>query len=136
MDEEQLKLRRARKKARQIVEDAREEALKILADAAGRQVEEMRGEITLDLEEAAIAQMKEIASGIKDQVLSSQALVKEDLEAYKKQKMAEIDAQIKALVEETANRVVKKILGESIDLKNHEDLVMKAVEDAKRGGIF
>lgn len=122
----------ARRRARKIVEDAREEAVKIIAEATGKEVEEIKREIALDIEEAAIVQIKEMSASLESQIQSSLEAAKVEIENYKKSRMESIDTELRRRVDEIA----KGVIGESIDLKTHEELIIKAVEDAKRGGIF
>mgnify|MGYP007094572576 CR=1 FL=1 len=53
--------------------------------------------------------------------------VERKLENYKKKKLEEIDQKIYKIVEETS----KEILGKTIDLSTHEDLVIESLEKAK-----
>jgi exonuclease VII large subunit len=54
------------------------------------------------------------------------------LENYKKEKIKEIDERIFQLLVD----ITKKVLGKAIDLSTHEELVIKALEKAKKENFF
>jgi len=55
-----------------------------------------------------------------------------DLENYKKAKMAKVDESIMDAVEEIAKEVVAR----SIPVEDHEELILKSLEQAKKEGLF
>lgn len=58
--------------------------------------------------------------------------VQGEIETYKKNQMEGIDAEVREIV----TRVAPEVLGKSINIDDHEDLVWKALEKAKKGGLF
>jgi hypothetical protein len=58
--------------------------------------------------------------------------VQNELTEYKKKKMEEIDKSINSITKD----VVKDLLGASITLPIHEDLIIASLENAKKGGLF
>lgn len=56
----------------------------------------------------------------------------QEVEAYKKERLRQIDEQALKLIQE----VTRKVLGKEISLEEHEKLVLKALEEAKRQGIL
>jgi len=110
---------------------AKKRAKKILTSTSS-EVDEITRKVALDIEAIAIVQIKEMAAMLKEQVRTSQEDIKAELEEYKKARMAEIDEQVKLKVLE----ISKQVLGDAIDLKAHEELVIKALENAKRNGIL
>lgn len=58
--------------------------------------------------------------------------VQKEIDTYKHIKLAEIDRNILVIV----RQVVKEVLGSSLTLPIHEDLVIKSLEEAKKTGIF
>ena len=58
--------------------------------------------------------------------------VKADLEQYRKEKLDLIDASINQII----LKVVQDVLGEAIPLSKHEELVIEALEKAKREDLF
>lgn len=56
----------------------------------------------------------------------------QEIENFKKEKLKEVEKKIFQLVTETT----KKILGKTIDISTHEELVLEALEKAKKEGFF
>ncbi|MBI3341554.1 hypothetical protein HY024_00365, partial [Candidatus Curtissbacteria bacterium] len=55
-----------------------------------------------------------------------------EIETYKKNQMEGIDEEVREIVA----KVAPDVLGKSINFDDHEDLVWKALEKAKREGLF
>lgn len=55
-----------------------------------------------------------------------------EIQTYKENQMEGIDAEVQAIID----RVAPEVLGKTISLEDHEQLVWKALEKAKREGIF
>ena len=60
------------------------------------------------------------------------AKVQQDLEKYRKDRFAQIDQKVK----EMAADVAKQVLGKTIDISTHEELVKSALERAKKEGFL
>ncbi|MEK7498154.1 MAG: hypothetical protein AAB656_04535 [Patescibacteria group bacterium] len=103
-----------------------------LKKAKRKSKREITQKAALAIEAVALVQIKEMAASIKDYTLTSMAKVDAEVEAYKKSRMAKIDEEVKTRVLE----ISKQILGDTIDLKTHEELVIKALENAKRSGVL
>ena len=73
--------------------------------------------------------LKEEISGIGE---GARRVVEEELEAYKVKKMAEIDAKVKQMLPD----ILRSLLGKSLDPSQQEELVMNALEDAKRQNLL
>lgn len=56
----------------------------------------------------------------------------DEIQLYKENQMEGIDAEVQAIID----RVAPEVLGKTINLDEHEQLVWKALEKAKREGIF
>lgn len=69
---------------------------------------------------------------ISKQVATLVAEAKEEIEKYKRGRLANIDQAVSDLVE----KVSKDILNRTIVMEEHEELVWKALEEAKNEGIF
>lgn len=67
-----------------------------------------------------------------NQLEISRKKVDSELEALKQERLKGLEAEINALLLE----VTKRVLGESISPQKHRDLVIKALEEAKRQKIF
>lgn len=136
-------LKRARKKGRAIVEEAKIKALSIIAQAYGEEIQKIAGEIAVEFKNEALVEMarfkKELeekivtVEGAAEKVLASEYdEIKAEIERYKASKIA----QINSTAREVLIDVTKKVLGKSIDLRAHEDLVIQSLEDAKRQNLF
>lgn len=60
------------------------------------------------------------------------AQTEKNIEDYKKEKLKEIDQKIYQIIEDVA----KKTIGKAIDLSTHEELVLQALEKAKKEKIL
>lgn len=58
--------------------------------------------------------------------------IKKDIENYKEEKLRELDKEIYKIISEVA----QKTIGKATDLSTHEELVMEALEKAKKEQIF
>lgn len=56
----------------------------------------------------------------------------ESVDSYKKERLEEVDASILSIVKQ----VTERVLGKSLSVEEHEKLVHKALEEAKRQKIF
>lgn len=138
-----LELKKARRRGRKIVEDAKVKALGIIAEAYGEEIQKIAGEIATEFKNEAMVEMarfkKEleekivITEGVAEQVLAEEYdEIKAEIERYKASKIAQIDTTAKEVLID----VTKRVLGKSIDLRAHEDLVIKSLEDAKRQNLL
>jgi F0F1-type ATP synthase membrane subunit b/b' len=59
-------------------------------------------------------------------------LTEKTIEDYKKERLEEIDKKIYQLI----GQVAKKVIGKTIDLSTHEELVMEALEKVKKEKFF
>ncbi len=95
------------------------------------------------MEKLAVSSAKNLSDFIKEQqrgvakemqflVANNILKTEKELEEYKKKKIQEIDGRINAIILETS----REVLGKSVDLATHEDLVMKALEQAKVDNLF
>lgn len=146
-------LAHARRRARKIVEEAGERAQKIIEeaqlvgkDAQGamhRALESAVDEVSSELKKRAAQELGEFRSALAEQTsIAKEALekvtseendrVKQEVEAYKKQKLEEVDRAIYEIVRE----VTRKVLGEAITQQQHEKLVIAALDDAKQHHIL
>lgn len=138
-----IELKRARKRGRAIVEEAKIKALSIIAEAYGTEIQKIAAEIAVEFKNEALVEMtrfkKEleekivIVEGAAERVLDAEYdEIKLEIERYKASKITQIDSTAR----EVLTDVTKKVLGKSIDLRAHEDLVIAALEDAKRQNLF
>ena len=60
------------------------------------------------------------------------AKARTEVDAYKKEQMGKIDKAVSKVVV----TIVEKVLGKMISTEDHEELVMKALDEAKKDGLF
>lgn len=81
-----------------------------------------------ELSENVAKKVSEILQSVKNNLNQKMAESEKEIENYKQQKLKEIDQKIYQIIGE----ITKKITGKSIDLSTHEELVMEALEKAKK----
>lgn len=112
-----------------------QEESKRVQEAAMAEVESMRkvfadlGAVAAKEQEVLVAQMRK---QVADLFEKEAAGVREQVAAYRKERSAAIDLNIVALVEETT----RIALGKALSLQEHRDIIMAALEQARRDGIF
>jgi len=82
----------------------------------------------LSLSHDAAQTQQKIAQKLEESLISAQ----HEIERYKEERKREIDEKLFEFVKE----VVKRVLGKQISIDEHEKLVLKALEEAKRQGFF
>lgn len=92
----------------------------VFADLAARAAKE---------QDALVAQMRKQVADLFEKEAQG---VREQIAAYRKERSVAIDQNAVALVEETA----RIALGKAISVQEHRDIVLAALEQAKRDGIF
>ncbi len=138
-----IELKKARKKGRAIVEEAKIKALSIIADAYGEEIQKIAAEIAVEFKNEAVVELARFKKELEDKIVAVEGAaekvleaeyeeIKRDIENYKASKIAQIDSTAHDVLID----VTKKVLGKSIDMRAHEDLVVQALEDAKRQNIF
>lgn len=138
-----IELKKARKRGRAIIEEAKIKALSIIADAYGEEIQKIAGEIAVEFKNEALLEMARFKKELEEKVVTVEGAaekvlaaeydeIKLEIERYKASKIA----QINSTAREVLIDATKKILGKSIDIRAHEDLVTRALEDAKRQNLF
>lgn len=69
---------------------------------------------------------------IESQTLEEMAEVNRQMEAYKAEQIKLIESQINQIIQ----KMTKEIIGKSLSLNEHQDIVMEALEKAKKEGAF
>lgn len=140
--------------AKDVDRNFREELSKKIEETALKRLGEITKESSVRIEEsvkmfseemAKLAQQKSLEIGAfiekqqQEQVKESQffvanslSRVENDVAEYKKNKMAKIDLEIRQIVLSAA----REVIGRAISLSEHEDLVSKSLERAKKDQIF
>lgn len=138
-----IELKRARKKGRAIVEEAKIKALRIIADAYSEEIQKISAEIAIEFKNEAVIELARFKKELQDKIVQVEGAtekvlmdeyqeIKKEIDRYRASKMAQIDTQSKEILTD----VTRRVLGRAIDLRAHEDLVMQALEDAKRQNLF
>jgi F0F1-type ATP synthase membrane subunit b/b' len=138
-----LELKKARKRGRKIVEEAKIKALRIIADAYGEEIQKIASELAVEFKNEAVIELSRFKSELENKIVTIEEAaekvlaqeydeLKVELENYKASKIAQIDATAR----ETLIDVTKKVLGKSIDLRSHEELLIKSLEEAKKQNLF
>lgn len=99
--------------------------------------------ISKDIERDAVSEIKDFRQVLEKETLVSQKVVggkveeeykkiQEELVEYKKEKLQEVDKSIFALI----LSITKVVLGKSLSIEDHEQLVLEALEKAKKENFF
>lgn len=75
---------------------------------------------------------KDIVSMLKQRADEDYSKVKQELEEYKKERLKEIDENIYELL----LSVSKETIGKTLSLEDHQELIIKALEDAKKEKVL
>lgn len=112
-----------------------DQANKTLEDSAKENIKEFDKQLdTLSTE--AVDQMKQNLNSLeevtKKKVEEAMVKVEAEIEQHKQNKLASIDTA----VAEKVSALGLKLLGKSISLDDHDELVVKALEEAKKEGVL
>lgn len=77
-------------------------------------------------------QKGEVKKSLEEQIGTLITKALQELENYKQGRMSSFEGEVKDL----AHRTALEILGRSISVEEHEQLIWEALDKAKRGGIF
>lgn len=141
LDDEHNK-RLSRKLSRTIEEKADEQISKVLT-SFGQKLEKEIKEHLIKLADDAQLQSEQMAKFIQDQqsaiaresqflVANSLQKITKQLEGYQKNRIAEVDDQVRQIILSAS----REVLGRSISLSEHEKLVREAIERAKKDKLF
>lgn len=151
---------RAKERGMRLVEKARDKALEIIAQARNVgeadkvDLEERLGratrrhldnyretlqKISKDIENEALRELNEFKDALQMETVKTQDVVAEkiseeyeraklELNNYKNESLRKIDAQAREMVKEAA----KRILGKTLNLEDHEQLVIRALEEVRK----
>ena len=140
----------AHSKAKSIIAGAVEEATRELTKAqymeqdlkevltGGLKAAAQKAEVDLTdrskklLEEISKEQLSSFKRLVSQQQQASRDLADQVIEQYKKERIAQIDSQINDFV----HRIALQVLGKSISQQHHQRLIMEALDQARKEGIF
>jgi len=114
----------------------------VLSDLKIKNIEVFQN-VSKDIETDTMAEIKNFRDSVEKLTVSSQKLVKEkigidfaevekEIENYKAEELKKIDDKIYTLLE----KVAKEVLGKALSLSEHENLITKALEKAKKESVF
>ena len=88
------------------------------------EVEAMRDSLRREIEKAQVA--------TKVAIEEAYAKVEQEIEGYKKKRFGQIDSEIFEII----RLVAEEVLGKTLSTKEHEDTIIKSLEDAKKQNVF
>lgn len=99
--------------------------------------------VSNNIETSTLEEIKKFKGVIEQETISSQKMVKKkfdheyslakkDIEIYRQSELSMVDEKIYEILE----TVSKLVLGKTIELSHHEELVIESLEKAKKEGIF
>ena len=100
-------------------------------DARG-QLLEVTKETVNELSAGISKQISEVRRETEEKIGRELITAEQEIAAYKQQKIAEIDSKVYQMIGEIA----KKTIGHAIDLASHQELVLEALEKAKKEKLF
>ena len=88
------------------------------------EVEAMRDSLRREIEKAQAA--------TKAAIDEAYAKVERDIEGYKNKRLKQLDSEIFEII----RLVSEEVLGKTLSIKEHEDTIIKSLEDAKKQNVF
>lgn len=96
-----------------------------------------------EFEKAAEAELNEFQEDLKKSTVRSEQemetqvkarfqQIQQELEAYRADQMKKITGQTQVILED----ITRRVLGEGLNLAQHEQLIMESIEEAKKEGLF
>lgn len=157
--DQQLVMSRARQKALRLVEQAKDQALQIIANSRIsategnskleeeltkisadhlREFQELVSNVSKGIESDAAKEIGEFRQAMELETVQSQQVVaakiqqqydqlQQELDEAKKKKLTDLDSQIHTIVADVAKQVVGKV----VPIKEHEQLIIAALQEAK-----
>ena len=136
----------AHKKATKILDEAHEQALKILKEArtgATAHREKINTKMDAALNAVADREIKDFKNALETETINIEKAVgqkiatrydevKQEVEDYKAKQITGVDQKINKVLLEIA----QNLLGKTINARDHQELVIKALEEAKQNGLF
>ncbi len=142
-----------RQKAIALIEDARDRAVKIITSAQVS-AESQRKEVKKELDKISAEQLRELqrtlanvsegiqSSAVKEidefkqaleiEAVGAQRAVADKAEKYKDEQLAKVDRQIWEIIK----TVAKEVTGKTVTPEDHKELVMQALQEAKKQHVF
>lgn len=122
--------------------DVKNQYVALFSDLQSQYMNEVK-KITTTLESESKKGLAEFESIVKTEITDFQGGIATQIDQQLKEVQTEIqtykDAQMKTIetrIENTIRQLAKDLLGKSIPLEEHENLIFKALEKAKKEGMF
>lgn len=152
-EESEEYLRNASRKAEQIIEEAREKAKELiqksetigdsvkdkliaeLDNVSQAQADGLRSvfsSVSKNFEQEAIAEIQKMRGSLESETKARVAEVQKEIEDYKAEELKKAEAEVREMVK----KVSLQVLGKVISADEHTDLVIKALERAKKENVF
>ena len=84
------------------------------------------------MREALRAEIAKAQAATKAAVEETYKRVEEEIKGYKTKRLSQVDTEIFEII----SLVSEEVLGKAISTKEHEDLILKSLEDAKKQNVF
>lgn len=140
-DQARKELETLTQQQKETLEKAAQEMLEQFSDTIKHLEEkdiDIFGNITKDIESVAAKEVQQFEKQLQASTIGKQQVIdqkiqeaynqtRQEIEAYKKAKMARIDEEIYVIL----RQAVKEIIGKRLTFEDHKELVMKALEKAK-----
>lgn len=125
------------------ISETQKDVYKKVLEEVKNQLYEVVQKASYDIKQDAQEEIASFANSVREETIATETEVKSkiseeyanlerDLEEYKRSKMAETAEAVEKLVKE----VSKKVFSESLTNENHKDLILRALEEAKRNNVF
>jgi len=116
---------------KQTIEEEKERNIKTIEDVSGQVRQELVKEI-YDFKETLHKETLGSRELVETKLNEEYEKIKRELTLYKESEMKKIDNKIYEIV----IRAVKESVGKTLDVQDHQEIIMKSLEDSKREGLF
>lgn len=125
------------------ISDNQKEIYQKVLNEVRNQLYEVVQKASQDIKNDAQEEIASFANSVREETIATETEVKtkisqeyvnleRDLEEYKRTKMLEAAEQVEKLI----SVVSKKVFSESLTPENHKDLILRALEEAKKNNVF
>lgn len=125
------------------ISDNQKEIYQKVLNEVRNQLYEVVQKASQDIKNDAQEEIASFANSVREETIATETEVKtkisqeyvnleRDLEEYKRTKMLETAEQVEKLI----SVVSKKVFSESLTPENHKDLILRALEEAKKNNVF
>lgn len=118
------------KDAKELINEAQQEFIRDLRSAFNFSVDQVDGQMVSIVDEfrdKLAKQAEGLQEGFTKKIDEEFVAVNEELAAYRQKRIAQIDQEVATLIE----KITKEALGKGLTIKDHEELVSKALEKEK-----